>query len=104
MIKIMKLQDTSIIHVNYHNVIVSNPMGKMYNGTIVLELVKGSSDSTVILVFYPFILELCSISLKTYYSENYAGKLASALPRPVVIYYNILPFIVYEAIIIKNEL
>ena len=29
--------------------------------------------------FYPFILELCSVSLATYYSENYAGILASAL-------------------------
>ena len=79
MIKIMKLQDTSTIHMNYHNVSVSNSMGELCNGTIVLELVEGSSDSTVIPIFYPFIPELCSLSLETYYSGNYAGILASAL-------------------------
>ena len=51
-------------------------MGKLYNGTTVLE---GSSDSTVIPIFYPFIPELCSITLETYYSRKYAGILASAL-------------------------
>ena len=79
MIQIMKLHDISIIHAKYLNVSVSNSMGKLYNGTNVLELVKGSSDSTVIPIFYPFIPELCSISLETYYSGNYAGMLASAL-------------------------
>ena len=54
-------------------------MGKVYNGTTVLELVKGSSDSTVIPVFYLFIPELRSLSLETFYSGNYAGILASAL-------------------------
>ena len=64
----------------YLNVSVSNSMGKLYNGTTVrLELVKESYDSTIIFVFYPFIPELCSLSLKTYYSGNYAGILASAL-------------------------
>ena len=48
MIKIVKLQDTRIIHVEYHNVSVSNSMGKLCDGTTVLELVEGSSDSTVI--------------------------------------------------------
>ena len=62
MIKIMKLQDTSKIHKNYHNVSASNSMGELYNGTTVLELVEGSSDSTVIPIFYPFILELCSLN------------------------------------------
>jgi hypothetical protein len=56
-------------------------MGKLYKGATGLELryIKGSSDSTVIPIFYPFIPELCSLSLETYYSGNYAGILASAL-------------------------
>ena len=65
----------------YHDVSVSNPMGKLYNGTTVLELVNGSSDSIItISVFYPgpFILELCSISSDTIVLET-VGILASAL-------------------------
>ena len=61
MIKIIKLQDTSIINMNYHNVSASNSMGKLYNGATLLELVEGSSDSTVIPIFYPFIPELSSL-------------------------------------------
>ena len=61
-IKIMQLQNTSIVHVRCLNVSVSNSMGKLYIGATVLELVEGSSDSTVILVFYLFIPELCSVS------------------------------------------
>ena len=75
----MKLQDTGIIHVEYRNASVSNSMGKLYNGATVLELVEGSSDSTVILIFYPLILELSSVSLEIYYSGNYTGISASAL-------------------------
>ena len=61
----MHLQNISIIHVEYHNVSVSNSMGKMYYGTTVLELAKDSSDSTVIPIFYPFIPELYSLNLET---------------------------------------
>ena len=57
MIKITKLQDTNIINMNYHNVSVSNPMGKLYIGITLLKLVEGSSDSIVIPIFYPFIPE-----------------------------------------------
>ena len=56
-IKITKLQDTNIINMNYHNVSVSNPMGKLYIGITLLKLVEGSSDSIVIPIFYPFIPE-----------------------------------------------
>ena len=72
----MKLHNISMIHVEYLNVRVPNSMGKLYNGTAVLE---GSSDSTVTRVFDAFILELCSISLEMYHSGNYAGISASAL-------------------------
>ena len=36
-------------------------MEKLYDGATLLELVEGSSDSTVNLVFYPFIPELSSL-------------------------------------------
>ena len=76
----MKIHNISIIHVEYLNVSALNSLGKLYNGTTVLELVKGSSDSTVIPIFYPFIPELCSLNLETYYSGNYSGILATVLP------------------------
>jgi hypothetical protein len=50
----------------------------------VLELVKGSSYSSVIPIFYPFIPELCSLTLETYYSGNYASILASALEAMIL--------------------